>query len=169
MLEAKYFLTDGKGYKGRQASVLKPGKYRLNTELYRIKMVPQTEVKPGEVGVLKSNYGQPPSVTRKVATEVDSKLEEIRFASEGEMGIRAEVLPPGKYALNSDALAVTEMWTTQMIAKYTADAPGNPGRARVVVTGAEGTHLAPPAPSRSRRRQSVPSVLEGEFGRSLEK
>jgi regulator of protease activity HflC (stomatin/prohibitin superfamily) len=133
MLDAKYFLTSGKGYKGRQASVLKPGKYRLNTELFRITMVDQTEIKSGEVGVLKANYGKPPSMIvrpepaptgeRGGETVVD---ETLHFAGEGEMGIRAQVLPPGKYPLNTDAFTVTEMWTTQMIAHYTASASSNP-------------------------------------------
>jgi regulator of protease activity HflC (stomatin/prohibitin superfamily) len=42
------------------------------------------------------------------------------------MGLRAEALPPGKYALNTDAINVTEMWSTQMIAHYTAAASTNP-------------------------------------------
>ena len=61
MLDARYFLTTGKGYKGKQASVLKPGKYRINSELFRVTMKDQTEIKPGEVGVLKANYGKPPA------------------------------------------------------------------------------------------------------------
>src|ERR1051326_1234552 len=48
MLDAKYFLTNGKGVKGKQTTVLTPGKYRLNTELYRVKMVKQTEVHTSE-------------------------------------------------------------------------------------------------------------------------
>jgi hypothetical protein len=36
MLDARYFLTTGKGSKGTQASVLTPGKYRLNTELFKV-------------------------------------------------------------------------------------------------------------------------------------
>ncbi|MFZ4573129.1 MAG: SPFH domain-containing protein [Phycisphaerales bacterium] len=134
MLDAKHFLTAGNGYKGKQASVLKPGKYRLNTQLFRIKMEPQTEIKPGEVAVLKANYGAHPSV--QVKTDVppgptpdpgSAPIEEVlMFAKEGEMGIRAEVLLPGKYALNTDAINVTEMWSTQMIAHYTAAAATNP-------------------------------------------
>ena len=134
MLDARYFLTTGKGYKGKQASVLKPGKYRINSELFRVTMKDQTEIKPGEVGVLKANYGKPPSVMVKTLVPSAEKPdpgaapveETLMFAKEGEMGLRAEPLPPGKYALNTDAINVTEMWSTQMIAHYTAVASTNP-------------------------------------------
>jgi uncharacterized membrane protein YqiK len=134
MLDARYFLTTGKGFKGKQASVLKPGKYRINSELFRVTMKDQTEIKPGEVGVLKANYGKPPSVMVKTLVPSADKPdpgaapveETLMFAKEGEMGLRAEALPPGKYALNTDAINVTEMWSTQMIAHYTAAASTNP-------------------------------------------
>jgi regulator of protease activity HflC (stomatin/prohibitin superfamily) len=125
MLEARHFLTDGKGTRGKQSWVLTPGKYRLNTELFRVKTVKQIEVLAGEVAVIKSNTGTPPSqrvqgipaVGGAVVPEKDDDV--LRLAKTGEMGIRAEVLPPGKYPLNTDAFTVTEIWTTQMIAQFT--------------------------------------------------
>jgi regulator of protease activity HflC (stomatin/prohibitin superfamily) len=140
MLDAKYFLTDGQGRKGTQASVLRPGKYRLNTELYKIKPVEMTEIKAGEVGVLKANFGTRPSIPAQVITHSPpgapagpapgaasapgeganpSDGSDLLLAGPGQMGIRAEVLPPGKYAINTNAYTVTEIWSTQMIAHYT--------------------------------------------------
>lgn len=135
MLDAGHFLTAGKGYKGKQSTVLTPGKYRLNTELYRVKMTKQTEVAPGEVAVLKANYGAAPTIAVKgeMGALVEGKADagtdgsQLRLAGEREMGVRAKVLPPGKYPLNTDAYSVTEIWTTQMIAHYTASAATNPG------------------------------------------
>jgi uncharacterized membrane protein YqiK len=129
MLDARYFLTTGKGRKGKQATVLTPGKYRINTEMFKITMTKQTEVHPGEVAVLKANYGRPPSVIISgvggaVATGRDDEhttARSIMLAGPGEMGVRAEVLPPGKYAINTDAFTVSELWTTQMVAHYTAN------------------------------------------------
>ncbi len=117
MLDAKHFLTTGKGQKGTQASVLTPGKYRLNTELFKVTMVPQTEVVAGEVAVLKANFGMPPSV--KVAG-VGEKGKDLLLADEGEMGIRSKVLPPGKYAINTQAYTPVEIWTKPVVAHYTA-------------------------------------------------
>jgi uncharacterized membrane protein YqiK len=103
--------------------------------------VPVTEVLQGEVAVLKANFGKSPSlVTRTVGWPVpiqpgahaldsmpdNDEQDELRLADAGEMGIRAEVLPPGKYALNTDAFTVVEVWTTQMISHYTAAAARNP-------------------------------------------
>lgn len=133
MLDARHFLTAGGGRKGKQVTVLKPGKYRLNTQLFRVKMVDQTAVNQGEVAVLKANFGKPAStVVRGVAgasepgKHGDEVTEDrlIRLAGEAEMGIRAAVLPPGKYPLNTEAYTVTEVWTTQMIAQFTAAGTG---------------------------------------------
>ncbi|HRJ49523.1 MAG TPA: hypothetical protein PKU91_03255, partial [Phycisphaerales bacterium] len=52
MLDAAHFLTDGDGRRGRQITVLTPGLYRLNTALFSVKLVDQTEVTAGEVAVL---------------------------------------------------------------------------------------------------------------------
>jgi uncharacterized membrane protein YqiK len=131
MLDARYFLTTGKGRKGKQTTVLTPGRYRLNTELYKIKMVKQTEVHTSEVAVLKANYGKAPTIAVKGAAAGSAEGNEadknqLMLAAQGEMGVRSDVLPPGKYPLNTDAFSVTEIWTGPVIAHYTASNPGNP-------------------------------------------
>ncbi len=126
MLEARYFLTTGKGQRGTQATVLNPGKYRLNTELFKVKIVDVTEVRQGEVAVLKANFGTPPTLAVPgiagliEAGEGKQSEDRLMLARGGEMGIRAEPLPPGKYPINTDAYTVIELWTTQMIAQFTA-------------------------------------------------
>ncbi|MBX3409971.1 MAG: hypothetical protein KF859_08810 [Phycisphaeraceae bacterium] len=135
MLDARYFLTEGGGGKGKQASVLTPGKYRINTELFRVTAVKQTEVVAGEVAVLKANYGTPPTQkvrigqvgTGVIADGDDEQI--VRLAGPGEMGVRRDVLPPGKYPINTDAFTVTEVWTTQMVAHYTKGVATNPSSA----------------------------------------
>ncbi len=117
MLDARHFLTDGKGHKGTQATVLLPGKYPLNTELFKVTMEKWTSVVPGEVVVLKANFGRPP--TRKVAG-VGEKGQELLLADEGEIGIRAGVLPPATYPLNTRAYTPEEIWTKPVVAHYTA-------------------------------------------------
>lgn len=122
MYDARFFLTTGRGQKGTQANVLTPGKYRLNTELFKVTIVPQTEVPHGEVAVLKANFGRPP--TLRIQGPAAEGAEELRLADEGEMGVRAKALPPGKYAINTQAYTVLEIWTTQMIAHFTAESAG---------------------------------------------
>ncbi len=118
MLDAKHFLTAGKGHRGRQITVLTPGAYRINTYLFKVKMVPQTEVVPGEVAVMTANFG-----ARPVGGAVAGR-DEIRIAKQGEMGVQADPLQPGRYAINTEAYTVTEIWTTPMVAHYTAAQAG---------------------------------------------
>lgn len=127
MLDARYFLTIGKGLRGTQASVLTPGKYRINSELFKVKTVPITEVLQGEVAVLKANFGTPPSSNvAGIAGLLESaaldkpEADRLKLAKEGEMGIRELVLPPGKYPINTEAYTVVEILTTQMMAQFTA-------------------------------------------------
>jgi regulator of protease activity HflC (stomatin/prohibitin superfamily) len=140
MLVASHFLTVGKGKKGPQVSVLTPGKYRLNPRLYKIRSVPVTEIAQGEVGVLKANFGAPPSrvvegiaglmegasTSNTVPAVAPTDDVRLRLASEGEMGVREQVLPPGKYPINPEAYTVVEMWTTQIVAQFTKAAAVNP-------------------------------------------
>ena len=126
MLDARYFLTTGQGQKGTQATVLTPGKYRLNPELFKVTMAKQTEVPHGEVAVLKANFGKPPSL--RIDGPAAAGAEEMRLADEHEMGVRAKVLPPGKYAINTQAYTVVEIWTTQMIAHYAAASAAAPSQ-----------------------------------------
>jgi len=129
MQDARFFLTNGNGRKGKQASVLTPGTYRLNPLLYKVKMVDQTEILQGEVGVVKANFGSPATemvdaeTGRSLSADEASKLPDERvlsFAREGEMGIRRDVLRPGKYPINTDAFTVVELYSSVMIAHYTA-------------------------------------------------
>jgi regulator of protease activity HflC (stomatin/prohibitin superfamily) len=106
--DARYFLTDGGGFRGPQTSVLKPGKHRINPKLFTLKMVPVTTVKKAEVGVVKSNVGdQVPG--EGVRTLVDR----------GQRGIWRVPLLEGQYYLNTDAYEVTIISTRKKIVHYT--------------------------------------------------
>jgi regulator of protease activity HflC (stomatin/prohibitin superfamily) len=124
MLDARYFLTSGKGRKGKQVSVLTPGKYRINSRLFNVRMVEQTEILQGEVGVLKANFGRPASI--RVSGLGDSGEEPVVLAGPGEMGIRRDVLFPGKYPLNTEAYTLVELWTTDMVAQFAALSAASP-------------------------------------------
>lgn len=133
--DSAYFLGAGNGYRGAQTTVLKPGRYRINTELFKVTAVPQTEVLPGEVAVLTANFGKPASMKVKVESGVASgeavpvpgrEQLELSMADAGEKGIRMKVLTPGKYDLNPSAFKVTDIWTTKMVAQYTREHAGTP-------------------------------------------
>jgi len=122
MLEAAYFLSEGKGYKGPQLTVLKPGKYRLNTRLFSVTTVPVTNVKVGSVAVIKSNVG-PRAESQDRLVETDQR------------GIWRKPLNEGEYYLNTKAYEVTMIDTRQVKVSYTAVADkGERGEALKPIT-----------------------------------
>lgn len=76
-----------KGQRGVQEEVLGEGRYFLNPVLYEVSLQPVIVIPPGKVGVLTSKVG--------------TALPEGEFlAGPGQMGIRRNVLGPGKYRMN---------------------------------------------------------------------
>lgn len=108
MLNARYFLTEGKGQKGPQLDVLRPGKYRLNRYLFDVKIARALDVPTGHVAVIRSNVQTmkncPETVSNggktgdKVATPIVPK---------GCIGVWDEARPPGRYYLNEKAYVAT--------------------------------------------------------------
>jgi len=98
-----YFLTDGNGRKGPQSNVLTPGRYRINTELFKVRNVSSTQVPEAAVAVLKANFGESPSL--EVVPSPDSPP--VMLAGENERGVRAETLPPGTYPINPEAYTIS--------------------------------------------------------------
>tara|TARA_R110002073_G_scaffold299270_2_gene466236 strand:+ start:35844 stop:37463 length:1620 start_codon:yes stop_codon:yes gene_type:complete len=118
--DPKHFLTSGNGRKGPQSNVLTAGTYRLNPELFAITMVDVTEVPPASVAVLKSNFGEPPTLI----TVVGEGDEPIVLAQPSEKGIQAEALHPGKYPVNTQAYSVSVVSTRETIIRFTAGEKG---------------------------------------------
>jgi len=116
MLNAEYFLSQGKGYKGPQLSVLSPGKYRLNTKLFTVSSVPIVNIKVGTVGVIKSNVGE-------------IVVQKGRLVKQGQRGIWDQPLTEGKYRLHAKAYEVTIVSIRQTKVSYTATAER--GEARI--------------------------------------
>jgi regulator of protease activity HflC (stomatin/prohibitin superfamily) len=106
MADAKYFLTEGNGYKGPQLTVLKPGKYKLNTSLFEIKQVPVLNVQVGQVAVIKSNVGP----------ETEDRLVPV-----GSRGIWNKALGEGKYYYNTEAYEVILVEIRQIKVSYTSE------------------------------------------------
>jgi uncharacterized membrane protein YqiK len=108
MLDPEYFLGEGGGYKGPQASVLTPGDHRLNTRLYQVEIVPVTNIEQATVGVVKSNVGE--MVTGGADTDIVER---------GQRGIWRQPLLPQKYYLHTKAYEVTVVSTEAQVIRYT--------------------------------------------------
>lgn len=108
MLNATYFLTEGKGQKGPQLDVLRPGKYRLNRYLYDITPGKALDVPTGHVAVIRSNVQTrndcPVAINAsgKTGAEVATPI-----VPKGCIGVWDEALPPGRYYLNEKAYVST--------------------------------------------------------------
>ena len=113
MLIAEHFLGEGKGYKGPQLTVLKPGKYRLNPRLFTVTTATVTNVKVGTVAVIKSNVGE--------QTQTKERLVEV-----GQRGIWDKPLGEGQYYLHPTAYETTIIDTRQVTISYTPENKGKP-------------------------------------------
>lgn len=129
MLKAEYFLSQqGGGYKGPQASVLTPGKYRLNPRLYRVEKKPVTNIQKATVGVVKSNVG-PVSDGLSTADEA--------LVDRGMRGIWRTPLLPQEYYLNTNAYEVTTISTAERTVRYTKSAAAGEER-EIIVRSSDG-------------------------------
>lgn len=136
MLDAKYFLTNG-GEKGLQASVLKPGKYRINLFLFNVVVANgqgsgfvyneqgrrklnenskintlQTVISAGRVGVVTSKISRRglSCIARNAVVEGAEVLDDalsVPLVPVGCRGIWQDALLPGGYFLNHDAFDIT--------------------------------------------------------------
>ncbi len=107
MLDAKYFLTEGKGQKGPQLQVLRPGKYRINNYLFKVKVAKALDVPTGHVAVIRSKVQErsdcpDDSVQAKDADQVTAVI-----VPTGCKGVHAEPLNPQAYYLNREAYEAT--------------------------------------------------------------
>ncbi|MEM8757996.1 MAG: SPFH domain-containing protein [Planctomycetota bacterium] len=112
--DASYFLANG-GRKGPQSNVLRPGKFRINTELFKVEVVPVTTVPEATVAVLRANFGRPPTMSRVAA---DGEL--VELAGPGEKGIRTIPLDEGDHPINPNAFSVIPVSTKRTIVRFTA-------------------------------------------------
>lgn len=107
--DGEAFLRNG-GQKGPQVDILPPGKYRINTYLFRVTMQPALTVPPGQVGIVSARDGDPMAPGRLLAHKVEghTAFQDAQAFLEmgGQRGPQIEVLFPGRYRVNSDMFSV---------------------------------------------------------------
>ena len=114
MQRAEFFLGEGGGFKGPQATVLPPGKYRLNARLFLVEKVPVTNIEKATVGVVKSNVG-------KVA-EGEAAADVNRLVDRIYRGIWRVPYGEQKLYLNTKAYEITHIALRRHVVRYTAAA-----------------------------------------------
>jgi hypothetical protein len=107
MLDARYFLTEGKGQKGPQLQVLRPGKYRLNSYLFKVKVAKALDVPTGHVAVIRSKVQERDDCPNESVQAKDSDQVTAVIVPTGCKGVHAEPLKPQAYYLNREAYEAT--------------------------------------------------------------
>src|SRR4051812_26067270 len=115
MLDAVKFLSEGRGFRGPQLTVLTPGRYRFTPRLFDVQMRPLLDVKAGEVAVVRANAGDDYAPTVGEQVEV---INGTPLVPHGHRGIWHQPLGPGAYYLHPDAYVIAKVQTTNRVYTY---------------------------------------------------
>ncbi|NEP87621.1 MAG: VWA domain-containing protein [Okeania sp. SIO2C2] len=97
----------GRGQAGQQLAHLEVGTYKINTEIFNIRIVPIISIRPGEIGLVIANYGASPKQILGKVVECDSFQDAEAFLnSGGQRGKQLAILTTGKYKINTDLFTV---------------------------------------------------------------
>lgn len=119
MLDGRKFLTEGRGFRGPQLTVLTPGRYRYNPRLFTVTPKPALVVHIGEVAVVKGNAG--PTYVPEAAAGSVEVINGTPLVPRGYQGIWNEALLPGAYNLHPDAYQVVRVQVTKRVYTYQDD------------------------------------------------
>ncbi|MFN8620198.1 MAG: SPFH domain-containing protein [Chloroflexota bacterium] len=101
--DGEAFLANG-GERGPQIEVVLPGRYRINTALFRIEVQPATIVQANQVGLITAKDGQPLPARELVAASItghaDFQDASAFLANGGQRGPQFDLLKPGTYYIN---------------------------------------------------------------------
>ena len=111
------FLRAG-GRRGRQLQVLVEGTYYINRRFATVEAVPKTVIEVGTAGVVVSYTG------RKGEDVTGDTYKHGELVERGCRGVWKEPLLPGKYAINTYAMKVVAVPTTNFILKWVRTAIG---------------------------------------------
>jgi uncharacterized membrane protein YqiK len=107
--DGEAFLRNG-GQKGPQVDILPPGKYRINTYLFKVSNQPALIVAQGQIGVVSARDGEPMTSGRLLAHQVQGHQAfqdgEAFLKNGGQRGPQIEVMFPGRYRINTDLFSV---------------------------------------------------------------
>ena len=129
--DGEAFLRNG-GQKGPQVDFLSPGKYRINTYLFHIRLVPAVTIQPGCVGIVSARDGGPIPSGRLLAQKTTGHNSfqdgETFLSNGGQRGPQIEVLLPGCYRFNTDLFPVQVREATIILANQIGLVTANDGQ-----------------------------------------
>jgi regulator of protease activity HflC (stomatin/prohibitin superfamily) len=129
----RFFLDKG-GEKGPQTSILLPGKYRINTALFKVEVKETVIIPDKKVGIVVARDGQPLPETEYVAKSVTghNNFQDVTafLANGGQRGPQFDVLRPGTYYINPlmfsvelDDVAVVERGQVAVVVSNVGEEP----------------------------------------------
>ena len=115
--DAEKFLTNS-GQKGRQATILVAGSYRINRHLFDVSVCDQMTINDNAVGVVTTLDGLPLTEGQIAAdsTKGHNKFQDFNAFLEngGQRGLQQEVILAGTYNINPWAVTIEEVKMTEI-------------------------------------------------------
>jgi uncharacterized membrane protein YqiK len=138
------------GQKGPQSEILLPGTYRINRDLFNVKIADATVIPAGKVGLVTALDGEPLPETEYVAKSVTNHRDFQNvsgfLAAGGQRGPQFDVLKPGTYYINPmmfrvelDDVAVVERGQVAVVVSNVGEEPANLKKLVEEVAKAEGS------------------------------
>lgn len=109
--DADAFINGG-GNRGLQEQVLLSGTWFINPWFADVKTVEMTDISVGYVGVVVSYVGEKGTDTSGEA------FTHGNIVKRGQKGVWEETLDPGKYAINTDVMKITQVPTTNIVLNW---------------------------------------------------
>lgn len=101
--DARAFLTNG-GERGPQITIIPPGTYRINTQLFTVGLAPQLEIKDNMVGIVTTKEGKPLNTGEIAGHEVQGhnmfQDADTFVKNGGYKGLQEQVILAGRWFVN---------------------------------------------------------------------
>ena len=141
--DAEKFLTNN-GQKGRQATILVAGSYRINRHLFDVSVCDQMTINDNAVGVVTTLDGLPLTEGQIAAdsTKGHNKFQDFNAFLEngGQRGLQQEVILAGTYNINPWAVTIEEVKMTEIPIGSVGVVVSFVGEDGVDITGSEFKH-----------------------------
>ncbi|NET58509.1 MAG: VWA domain-containing protein [Symploca sp. SIO2E6] len=108
---APAFLANG-GQEGKQLAILQAGSYQINTDLFKIRIVPMTQISPTEIGLVEARDGADLTLGKTFGKIVDCENFQNGQAfldNGGQKGKQLAILTNGRYSINTDLFQVRKV------------------------------------------------------------
>jgi SPFH domain / Band 7 family len=105
---AQAFVDNG-GESGKQLAILTSGTYQINSNFFKVRRVPCTQIKKDEIGLIRATSGKPLTTSRTFGKviECDNFQDPQAFINNGgESGKQLAILTPGIYQINTDLFEI---------------------------------------------------------------